>query len=185
MFENQEISVENLPSAATLDWQSLDEKFTRRLLFQAALSLLALAASVTIIQFGLSTLISEFEIPINFGWIWLVLIIAAIPSLAWPFISVPRQGYAVRDKDIVFKSGVIWQKVTAIPFNRIQHVEKSSTPLDRYFRISNLKIYTAGGSAGDLRISGLSADIAERLRILILGKVGPLVEQGSASVSGV
>ncbi len=81
-----------------------------------------------------------------------------------------------RDKDIVFKSGVIWRSVTAIPFNRIQHVETSSTPLDRRFGLANLQIFTAGGSGGDLRISGLGSGAAEQLRIYILDKVGASIE---------
>jgi len=91
-------------------------------------------------------------------------------------ISVPRRGYVVRDKDIVFKSGVIWRSVTAIPFNRVQHVETSNTPLDRKFGLANLQIFTAGGAGGDLKISGLGADIAEQLRVYILDKVGASIE---------
>jgi len=82
----------------------------------------------------------------------------------------------VRDKDIVFRSGVIWRSVTAVPFNRVQHVETSSTPLDRKFDLANLQVFTAGGSGGDLRISGLGADTAEQMRVYILGKVGASIE---------
>ena len=62
-------------------------------------------------------------------------------------------------------------------FNRIQHVERSSTPLDRRFRIANLQLYTAGGSGGDLRIQGLPERTAEKLRAFILEKIGSGVEQ--------
>ena len=85
-------------------------------------------------------------------------------------------GFAVRDKDILYKSGVFWHTVTAIPFNRVQHVEKSSTPLDRRFDIATLQLFTAGGSGGDLKIHGLSARVAEKLRTFVLEKVGSIVE---------
>ena len=110
---------------------------------------------------------------------WLVIPIIGIPQFVWPVISVPRIAYAVRDKDILYKSGVFWQTVTAIPFNRIQHVEKSSTPLDRRFDIATLQLFTAGGAGGDLKIHGLSADTAENLRVLIIEKVGTSVEHSS------
>ena len=93
-------------------------------------------------------------------------------------ISVPKKGYAVRDKDIVYKSGVFWRSVTTIPFNRIQHVEKSSTPLDRKFNLATLQLFTAGGTGGDLNIHGLPAKTAEKLRTFILNKVGSSIEQG-------
>ena len=82
----------------------------------------------------------------------------------------------MRDKDILYKSGVFWHTVTAIPFNRIQHVEKSSTPLERHFEIATLQLFTAGGTGGDLKIHGLSSVSAEKLRVFILDKVGASVE---------
>ena len=100
----------------------------------------------------------------------------AIVFVAWPRISVPRRGYVVRDKDIVFRSGVIWRSVTAIPYNRIQHVETSNTPFDRKFGVATLQLFTAGGSGGDLKIDGLGAEVAEQLRIHILDKVGGSIE---------
>jgi membrane protein YdbS with pleckstrin-like domain len=71
---------------------------------------------------------------------------------------------------------VVFRSVTAIPYNRIQHVETSSTPLDRKFDIAALQLFTAGGSGGDLKISGLGADVAERLRVYILDKIGASIE---------
>ena len=89
---------------------------------------------------------------------------------------MPRRGYVVRDKDIVFRSGVLWRSVTAIPFNRIQHVETSHTPLDRKFDVAALQLFTAGGTGGDLNIAGLATATAERMRIYILEKVGASIE---------
>jgi membrane protein YdbS with pleckstrin-like domain len=108
--------------------------------------------------------------------LWALAIGFAIVFVSWPRISVPRRGYVVRDKDIVFRSGVIWQSVTAIPYNRIQHVETSNTPLDRKFGVATLQLFTAGGSGGDLKVDGLGAEVAEQLRIYILGKVGVSIE---------
>jgi membrane protein YdbS with pleckstrin-like domain len=48
--------------------------------------------------------------------------------------------------------------------------------MDRKFGIANLKIFTAGGSGGDLQILGLSLDTAEQLRVYILEKVGASIE---------
>ena len=104
-------------------------------------------------------------------------LVLVVPLFAWPLISVPKKGYAVRDKDILYKSGVFWRTVTAIPFNRIQHVEKSSTPLDRKFNLASLQLFTAGGSGGDLQIHGLPARAAEKLRVFILDKIGSTLEK--------
>ena len=170
MFQNPEISLDELPDMENLDWQPMHARLARRIQAERALiALVAIAASIipTILSGG------KFDPSIP---IWAIVIVVAIPFLLWPMLAVPRRGYVVRDKDIVFKSGVIWRSVTAIPFNRIQHVETSSTPLDRRFGLANLQIFTAGGSGGDLRISGLGSGTAEQLRIYILDKVGASIE---------
>ncbi len=170
MFENPEIALEDLPTAEKLDWQALDSKFVRRLLVERLV--VVLLVSVASLIPGI--LLGDKFSPVIPLWVFAVLF--AIPFLSWPFIAVPKRGYVVRDKDIVFRYGVVFRSVTAVPFNRIQHVETSSTPLDRKFDIAALQIFTAGGSGGDLKIDGLGADVAERLRIYILEKVGASVE---------
>jgi membrane protein YdbS with pleckstrin-like domain len=177
IFENAEISADDLPQAATVTWLGMDPKFTRRLLTQSALTLLVLSIGVIGLQFLLGTVFVDEGIEISFGLLWLAIPLFAVPLFVWPLISVPRIGYAIRDKDIIYKAGVFWHTVTAIPFNRVQHVEKSSTPLDRRFGIASLQLFTAGGSGGDLKIHGLPVDTAESLRAYILEKVGESVEQ--------
>lgn len=176
IFENPEIEIEDLPQADAVAWLGMDPKFTRRLLTQSALTLLVLSIGVTGLKFVFNNAFADENIELSFGWLWLLIPLIAVPLFVWPLISVPRIGYAIRDKDIIYKSGVFWHTVTAVPFNRIQHVEKSSTPLDRYFGIATLQLFTAGGTGGDLKIHGLSVDTAESLRVFILDKVGASVE---------
>jgi membrane protein YdbS with pleckstrin-like domain len=66
--------------------------------------------------------------------------------------------------------------VTAVPFNRIQHVETSNTPFDRRYGIATLRLFTAGGSGADLKIDGLGKKAAEKLRVYILEKAGASIE---------
>ncbi|MDH3338473.1 MAG: PH domain-containing protein [Gammaproteobacteria bacterium] len=170
MFRNPEIELDDLPDMEDLEWQPMHRHYVRRMLLERlifAFVLLAASFVPTIASGG------KFAPTVP---LWVLAIIFALPYLSWPLVSVPRRGYVVRDKDIVFKSGVFWRSVTAVPFNRVQHVETSNTPLDRKFGLANLQIFTAGGSGGDLSISGLGADIAEQLRVYILDKVGASIE---------
>lgn len=176
IFENPEIEIEDLPQADSVTWLGMDPKFTRRLMTQSALTLLVVSIGVTGLQFLLRAALVDDAIDVSLGWLWLVIPLLAVPLFAWPMVSVPRIAYATRDKDILYKAGVFWHTVTAIPFNRIQHVEKSSTPLDRRFGIASLELFTAGGSGGDLKIHGLPVDTAESLRSFILEKVGSGIE---------
>lgn len=177
MFENAEIGVEELPQAETVEWQSMDPKFVRRKLTESAIGMFFTVVGIGGLQSIFSVAFSDDNVDISFGWLWIIAIVLAIPFFVWPFISVPKIGYAVRERDIIYKRGVFWHTVTAVPFNRIQHVEKSSTPLDRRFNIATLQLFTAGGTGGDLKIHGLPAKSAEKLRFFILEKIGASVEQ--------
>jgi membrane protein YdbS with pleckstrin-like domain len=170
MFENAEVSVDNLPRADVVDWQLLDPKFKRMLQVQVLLALGVIAIPLTVIS-----IFAEIPARPTIG-LWVNWAIILVIALCWPIISVPKRGYVVRDKDILFKKGVVWRSVTAVPFNRIQHVETSHTPLDRKFDLATLQLFTAGGTGGDLKIDGLPADTAEQLRVFILKKAGSSIE---------
>lgn len=170
MFENPEIALDALPNADDLDWLALHPRFKRRLQVQMLLILLGVVAA----PIAVSLIPGMVPLPIILTWsLWSVL---GIALLTWPTISLPRRGYVLRDKDILFRKGVVWRSITAIPFNRIQHVETSSTPLDRKFDVATLQLFTAGGSSGDLKIDGLGSDTAEQLRVFVLEKAGASIE---------
>lgn len=170
MFQNPEIAIDDLPNAENLDWENLHPRFVRRMQVQHGLIALAPLIGATAFTVLLPSP------PLIIVILWALVVSFAVVFFIWPSIAVPRQGYTVRDKDVVYKKGVVWRSVTAIPYNRIQHVETSSTPLDRKFGIAALQIFTAGGSGSDLKIHGLGADNAERLRVYILDKVGASIE---------
>jgi membrane protein YdbS with pleckstrin-like domain len=171
MFENPEIALDDLPAADNLQWRKLDERYVRRLQVEALITSALLAVGV--LAFQLLPLPLDRWTPVA----WIIVLAIGISSALWPIVSVPRKGYAIRDKDIVYRSGVLWRTVTAVPFNRVQHVETTSTPLDRRFVQATLQLFTAGSSAGDLKIHGMPAQVAESLRLYILEKAGAPVEQ--------
>ena len=75
-----------------------------------------------------------------------------------------HRGWAVRGHDIAAKEGIYWRSVTTLPFARIQHVETSSGPIERWKGLARLKLFTAGGMTADLTLIGLEADAADTLR---------------------
>ncbi len=82
-------------------------------------------------------------------------------------IILPRQaraiGYMLRDDDIVFRKGILWQRMIAVPYGRMQLVDITQGPLDRAFGISQLKMVTAAATTG-VQIPGLTQAAAEALR---------------------
>ena len=172
MFENPEIAPEALPSADDVAWQSLDPRYVRRLQLQALITATFIFAGLLMVGF----LPFPVQDLMSAGLAAAVAGLVLVQGIVWPAVSVPRKGYAIRRRDILYRSGVLWRSVSAIPFNRVQHVETASTPLDRRFRLATLRLYTAGGSGGDLRIHGMPAAVAERMRVYLLEQAGEEAE---------
>jgi membrane protein YdbS with pleckstrin-like domain len=78
------------------------------------------------------------------------------------------KAYALREHDIAYRSGLFFRKTIMLAFNRVQHIEISSGPLQRRFGLASLKFYTAGGSSVDLKMDGLTSQTAKQLRSHIM-----------------
>jgi membrane protein YdbS with pleckstrin-like domain len=80
---------------------------------------------------------------------------------------VPRRvramGYQLRQDDLVFRRGIIYQRYVAVPYGRLQLVDISRGPLSRLLSLSELRLVTAAASTG-VTIPGLLASDAENLR---------------------
>ena len=172
MFVNPEVPLESLPSADHLDWHPLHPRFVRRLQVGALLRVLVIGTIGVAAYFLLTSADAEV-----LGRFATRLVPAALTAFAvfaawlmvWPVIAVPRRGYVVRDKDILYKSGVLWRSVKAVPFNRVQHTKIDSGLLDRRFGLANLSVFPAG--AGGHKIRGLGAETAEQLRVYVSERI--------------
>src|SRR5690606_41032422 len=45
-------------------------------------------------------------------------------------LAFKKRGYAVREKDLLYRSGILSTTTTIVPFNRIQHIDRKSTRLN-------------------------------------------------------
>ncbi|HWS51134.1 MAG TPA: PH domain-containing protein [Microbacterium sp.] len=99
-------------------------------------------------------------------WVWIPAGVIALFTLL-TLIILPRQakaiGYMLREDDIVFRKGILWQRMIAVPYGRMQLVDITQGPLDRAFGVSQLKMVTAAATTG-VQIPGLTQEAAEALR---------------------
>lgn len=99
-------------------------------------------------------------------WAWIPGGILTV-MMIWTIVITPRQarsyGYQLRKDDLVFRRGILWQRVVAVPYGRMQLVDITHGPLDRGFGIAQLKLVTAAATTG-VTIPGLRQEAAERLR---------------------
>ena len=107
-------------------------------------------------------------VPWAWPWIigaWVVLLALQLWLMIWlPPLAYHAFGYGLDEKVLLIRSGIWWQTVQLLPLSRLQHVDLSSGPLERRFGLASLVLYTAGTHAAALRIPGLDAAEAARLR---------------------
>ena len=72
-------------------------------------------------------------------------------------------GYAERDDDLIVRRGVMFRRMSIIPYGRMQFIDVTSGPIERSFRLATVRMHTAA-AASDARIPGLEATEAARLR---------------------
>jgi membrane protein YdbS with pleckstrin-like domain len=71
--------------------------------------------------------------------------------------------YQERDEDLIVARGVMVQRLSVVPYGRMQFVEVTAGPVERLFHLSTVKLHTAA-AASDARIPGLEIEEAARLR---------------------
>lgn len=72
-------------------------------------------------------------------------------------------GYQLRADDLVFRRGILYQRLVAVPYGRMQLVDINRGPLSRALGLSELKFVTAAATTG-VTIPGLPEADAEELR---------------------
>ncbi|MGD8697711.1 MAG: PH domain-containing protein [Gemmatimonadales bacterium] len=85
-------------------------------------------------------------------------------ALAWPSVRYRYWRWTIDDERVLIQKGVIWRSRSLIPRVRVQHVDTRTSPLQRWFGLASLIVYTAGTRGADAEIPGLTAEEAERLR---------------------
>jgi hypothetical protein len=156
-----------LPDITKIKFKKIDRKYFKVILVVYFLFFISLFIGLVLLhQFlfldelkAYTILLYTFFI-IIFGFIFLYL-----------KLGFPMKKYALRERDISYKSGLLIKKITTVPFSRIQHVEIDEKPISRLFGLASLSVYTAGDSSDDLVVKGLKKEVAIQLKEFIITKI--------------
>jgi uncharacterized protein len=112
---------------------------------------------------------------VAYGFAGAALVLGAI---GWHFVG-RRYGswrYAEREDDLLVRRGVMFARLSVVPYGRMQFIDVTAGPLERSFGLATVRLHTAA-AATDARIPGLERDEAARLR-------DSLAELGEAQAAG-
>ena len=99
---------------------------------------------------------------VAYGFALAALVVGAI---FWRFVSrrYGSWGYAEREDDLLVRRGVMFARLSVVPYGRMQFIDVTAGPIDRLFGLATVVPHTAA-AATDARIPGLDRPEAARLR---------------------
>ena len=165
-FINEQVAVIEIPKIESVVLSPLEPLYLTSLRIQYLIISLIVLGALVISFFLVPVLHSQFlRIGISTGW--LLIFVAGW----WVEVrSFRSKGFAIRERDIIYRTGWILRETSTCPFNRIQHCSVSSGPIDRKYGLATLRVYTAG-SEGDLKIPGLPEQQAFSIKEFITQKI--------------
>jgi hypothetical protein len=103
-------------------------------------------------------------------------LLAGAPAMMFATRRVRAWGYAEREDDLLVRRGVLFSRLSVVPYGRMQFIDVTAGPVERSFGLATVRLHTAA-AASDARVPGLSRAEAGRLR-------DRLAELGEAQAAG-
>lgn len=139
-------------------WQRVSPKYAWVDLAMNLILILVVAAAFTIV-----TIVLSAKIPVFIYAIAGAVLLGMLASAALAFRRVRAIGYVLREDDLLFRRGILFERVIAVPYGRLQLVDVTRGPLLRALDLAKLKFITASAATG-VNLPGLPLSEAEQLR---------------------
>lgn len=161
-FQNNSLNIDELPRFETVEKHSISVQYLKVLRITYVVFLLILSVALASLF-----LFSEIYNSVFYVLVGLVIFVYSFLILEIEK-GFKNRKYGLREKDILFQKGFLVFKETIVPYKRIQHVEVKQGLLFKAFNIYSLKLFTAGSSLGDLKITGLEEEQIDKIKAQIL-----------------
>ena len=174
-FTNEPFNIQHLPRVEEVPLTPIEKTYLTVIRIEWAVSSAVLLLIAVVLIFSIRSLQQP-------GWIVAIATTWIAITIGYAFVqtkSVARKAYALRDKDVIFRSGWIIQKISTCPFNRIQHSAVSTGLFERKYGLATLNLYTAGTDDADLQIPGLKEADAYTMKEWITQKIIHEDERGT------
>lgn len=140
-------------------WQRVSPKYAWADLAVNLLFCLAAAAVTAVLFLTRTTTHVSVAVIVIVALVTAALIVSALLA----FRRVRAIGYILRDDDLLFRRGIMFERIVAVPYGRLQLVDINRGPLLRALGLATLKFVTASAATG-VQLPGLPVEEAEELR---------------------
>lgn len=139
-------------------WTRVSNKYALADLVINLLLVVAVAAVLGFIYFVNS---DDLPLPVMIALPAVIVVLFVNALLA--FRRVRAIGYILREDDLLFRRGIMFERIVAVPYGRLQLVDVTRGPLLRALGLATLKFVTASAATG-VQLPGLKVEDAEALR---------------------
>ncbi|QIM17218.1 PH domain-containing protein [Leucobacter insecticola] len=141
-----------------MPWQRVSPKYAWADLAMNLLLILILCAVFAVVvlsTYGDTPLVPLIALP--------AVIVGLLINALLAFRRVKAIGYILREDDLLFRRGIMFERIVAVPYGRLQLVDVNRGPLLRALGLATLKFVTASVATG-VSLPGLPMAEAEQLR---------------------
>jgi len=132
-----------------------------RLATARRISLMLVMTPILLVLIVLAAAVAEARVPALIG------AGVAVVVIVWLWWLIGRRvrsfGYAERADDLLVTSGIMFRRLVVVPYGRMQLVDITAGPIDRWLGVTTVQLHTAAAST-DATIPGLLPDEAAGLR---------------------
>ncbi len=159
-FTNSLIDPDELPAIETVVFSPLEKDYltVERISMAIGMGILLVIG----LAFFLS--IDQIQDPVKISLATVAYALFVTINVVAVHINYKYSGYALRQKDMLYRNGWLQRKTRIVLINRIQHVSVQSGPLERRFGLASVSVYTAGSAAADFTIKGIKEETAKKIK---------------------
>lgn len=159
-FSNQNVSPDKLPTVTDVVFRPLEKDYLTVKQISLSITLFILFAIAALLFY----FIDSIQLPIIIYPALALFILFSVFLFLSTGFSFKYSGYALREKDLLYRSGWLTRKERVAILNRVQHVSVQSGPFERKFGLSAVSIFTAGASEADFTIKGITKQTAQNIK---------------------
>lgn len=165
VFTNLQVALSELPTIEGIEFEDLDRSYAWLVCFAALLVETPIAVAVTMLWW-FQDIPQQAREQLTYVLGIVLTFMALFPLYRFKATRVIQ--YAVREHDLILKSGLFWQSEVIQPIRRIQHVELTRGPVEKRMGLANVRLFSAGSGKATFTIPGLRLMTAARTRRYVL-----------------
>ncbi|MBH1942800.1 PH domain-containing protein [Erythrobacter sp. YJ-T3-07] len=122
-------------------------------------------AALVALPLLIGALVAEYLTPFpNFLIAGPVALILLLVVIMLPHRRYAVRGYALSEDRLRVVRGMMFHSDTVVPFGRVQHIDVDRGPIERYYGLATLQLYTAGSHGDVISLPGLAHEDALAMR---------------------